>query len=107
MFRLTDSEQLDRTAIACAAAGAGCVAIGALLPFVEAAPWLRWTGPVVLAVAGTRGGLKDRIRAALLGGSALLTYVAFRGYPVFADVMAGALMGAAFIQDALRTATLE
>ena len=106
MLRLADSENLDRGALGCAVAGALCIAAGSLLtivpPHVELGEWMRWTGPVFLAVAGTRGRWRERLRNALYGVAATVSTLVFVQYPAFGAAIAGGLIGVALTQDLAR-----
>ena len=106
MFRLAESEQLDRTALTCAAATALCVATSFVVPG-GAVGWLRWMGPLFLTVAGSRGSWKPRTQSAIFGGAAVIAYGAFAGYPVFAEVVAGALVGLGLTQSLVMRRSAE
>jgi len=107
MFRLTDTETLDRTAMSCALAGALCLAAGAAVAAGaraagaywpgDATAWMALAGPAFLATAVSRGHLAERLRTVLFGAAGVAAMLVWgRDFPGFAQASAGALLGTAF-----------
>lgn len=99
MYRLAESQELDRTALACAAAAAACAAAGVHLGGGPA-ELLRWAGPLALTGVAAHGGLTARLRAMLYGVAATVGCALWAGYPLFADAMAGLWLGLALVREA-------
>jgi uncharacterized membrane-anchored protein YhcB (DUF1043 family) len=99
MFRIDDTERLDRTAVQCAAIGALCVAAGSVMPG-RGGDCLLWAGPTAM-LAATATSSRERVRGLLLGGAAVCSSAVFAGYALFAHAVAGGLLGLGLARNVL------